>query len=120
MMLISVSRLLIVSSFNLLFCLLLAHILRIFVLETVKALSVLGKGDLLSIFTLVLVEFFILVLVEFVLGRILERTPIFCFYIFFPPMRARSSHYGITMHRPGARDKVRKLCSVNPILHRGC
>ena len=41
----SVSRLLIVSSLSLLLTLFLAHIPRMFVLETVKALNVLGKGD---------------------------------------------------------------------------
>ena len=52
-MLMSVSRLLIVSSLSLLFALLVTHIPRIFVLETVKALSVLGKGDSRSIFLVV-------------------------------------------------------------------
>ena len=44
-MLISVSRLLMVSSFNLLFGLSLTQIPRIFVLDIVKALSVFGNGD---------------------------------------------------------------------------
>ena len=50
MMLMSVSRLFIVSSLSLLFALFLTHIPRILVLETVKALSVFGKGDSMSIF----------------------------------------------------------------------
>ena len=45
MMLMSVSRLLMVSSFNLLFAFSFTQIPRIFVLEIVKALSVFGNGD---------------------------------------------------------------------------
>ena len=49
-MLISVFRLLIASSLRLLFALSLTHIPRIFVLEIVKALRVLGKGDVYDIY----------------------------------------------------------------------
>ena len=101
-MLMSVSRLLIVSSLSLLFALFVTHIPRIFVLETVKALSVLGKGDSRSIFFC---------------GESEGQTPseytmvsvrVNMSCIFFLPMKAQIVSLRHHAHWLGASDKVRK------------
>ena len=114
MILMSVSRLLIVSSLSLLLTLFLAHIPRMFVLETVKALNVLGKGDSLEPI--------------FFENDGTDARPVRawrcyfrdsrksrCLFFFSPPMRAQF----VSLRHPtpwlGACDRVRKVdLSVKP------